>query len=176
MTVKELRELITINIEPIDYVTIVASNEDVEYKMNYGWSGMGFRVLIISSVSSNINYTTQSVQPIFRHFIEIINHNNLEINYTTYILNMELGIYILNFYEGKDVAYTFETQMDKIYTLNVRFCPVKEIINYAEASINFNNFINSLKTKYDDYKIDICSLTPKGLCREKKIQKLFNDE
>lgn len=176
MTEKELRELITIDIEPIDYVTIVSKNEEVEYKMNYGWSGTEFRVLIVSSKTSNINYSTQSVQPIFRHFTEIINHDNLEINYITYILNLELGIYILNFYEGKDVVYTFTTQMDKIYTLNVRFCPVKEIINFAKASINFNNFVNSLKTKYADYVIDICSIAPKELCRQKKFQKLFNDE
>jgi len=176
MTEKELRELITIDIEPIDYVTIVSKNEEVEYKMNYGWSGTEFRVLIVSSKTSNINYSTQSVQPIFRHFTEIINHNNLEINYITYILNMELGIYILNFYEGKDVVYTFETKMHTIYKLNVQFCPVKNKINYAEASINFNNFVTSLKTKYNDYKIEICSQTPQELCRQKKLQKLFNDE
>ena len=176
MTEKELRELIAINLESIDYVTIVASKVDLEYKMNYGWNGMEFKVLIVSSKSSNVNYSTKSIQPIFRDFTEIINQNELKINYITYILSLEYGIFILNFYKGKDVAYSFITRMHTIDTLYVHFCSVKEIINYTEASVNFYNFVNSLKTKYIDFKIVTCSPTPRELCRQKKLQKLFVDE
>ncbi|HOZ14270.1 MAG TPA: hypothetical protein PK784_05740 [Tenuifilaceae bacterium] len=173
MTEKELRELIAINLESIDYVTIVASKEDLEYKMNYGWNGMEFKVLIVSSKSSNVNYSTKSIQPIFRDFTEIINQNELKINYITYVLNLEYGIFILNHYDGKEVAYTFKTQMLSKNTLNVLFCPVKEIISYAEASANFNLLVNSLKVEYNEFKIEISSPTPKELCRQRKLQKIF---
>lgn len=177
MTEKILRELIAINIEPIDFITIVASNQNVEYRLNYGWNGLEFKILITSSNSTvKTGYSSKSLQPIFKDFTEIFNQNGLTINHIVYVLNLEHGIFILNYYEGQEIAYTFTTKIDKIDTLNVHFSSAKEIINYAEASVNFNMFVNSLKTEYGEFKIVVSSLTPKELCRRRKLQKLFVDD
>lgn len=174
MTEKILREMIEINLEQLDFVTIVASNQFVEYRLNYGWNGMEFKILITSSNSTvKTGYSSKSIQPIFRDFTEIFNQNGLTINHIVYVLNLEHGIFILNYYEGKEVEYTFTTQMDKIDTLNVHFSSATEKINYTEASVNFNLFVNSLKTEYGEFKIEISSPTPKEFQRRKKLQKLF---
>ncbi len=177
MTEKILRELIAINIEPIDFITIVASNQNVEYRLNYGWNGMEFKILITSSNSSTKrDYSTKSVQTIFIDFTRIINEESLEINYITYVLNQEHGIFVQNHYEGVDLAYTFSTQMRTIDLLNVFFTPLKENINYKDATVNFNNFVSNIKLDYSEFKVEVSSLTPSEVCRMKKLQKLFIDE
>lgn len=177
MTEKILREMIAIDVEPIDFVTIVASNQKVEYRLNYGWNGMEFKILITSSNSSTKrDYSSESVQTIFIDFTRIINEESLKINYITYVLNQEHGIFIQNHYEGVDLVYTFTTQMRTIDLLNVYFTPLNENINYKNASVNFNNFISNLKLDYSEFKVEVSSLTPSEVCRRMKLQKIFADE
>jgi len=177
MTEKILREMLAINVEQLDFVKIVASNQNVEYKLHYGWNGMEFKILITSSDSSaKKDYSAQSIQPIFADFTRLINQNSLQINYVTYVLNQEHGIFIQNHYEGIDLVYTFTTQMRTIDLLNVYFTPLNENINYKNASVNFNNFISNLKLDYSEFKVEVSSLTPSEVCRQMKLQKIFVDE
>jgi len=176
MTEKILREMIAIDVEPIDFVTIVASNKIVEFKLHYGWNGMEFKILITSSNSSTKrDYSTKSVQPIFIDFTRIINEESLQINYVTYVLNQEHGIFIQNYFKGNDVKYTIATKMLTIDVLNVLFYPVNDVINYTEASVEFNAFVNNLMSDYKEFKIEIIHPTPKELCRKKKLLKIFTD-
>lgn len=177
MTEKILREMIAANIETIDFIIIAASSKIVEYKFYYGWNGMKFKILITSSNSSTKrDYSSESVQTIFIDFTRIINEESLKINYITYVLNQKHGIFVQNHFESQEVAYTFSTQMRTIEQLNVFFKPLKENINYKEATVNFNDFISNIKLDYSEFNVEVSSLTPSEVCRRKKLQKLFVDE
>ena len=177
MTEKILREMIATDIEIIDFVIIAASNETVEFKLYYGWDGMKFKILITSSDSSGkTDYSASSIQQVFSDFTSLINKYALQVNFITYVLNQEHGIFVQNHFESQEVAYTFSTQMRTIDLLNVFFTPLKENLNYKDATANFNNFISNLKLDYSEFKVEISSLTPSEVCRHKKLQKLFADE
>ena len=138
---------------------------------------MVFKILITSSDSSmKTDYSAKSIQPIFADFTRLINKNALQVNYITYVLNLEHGIFIQNHYEGVELAYNFSTQMRTIDLLNVFFTPLKENINYKDATANFNDFISNIKLVYSEFKVEVSSLTPSDVCRRMKLQKIFVDE
>lgn len=176
MTEKELRELITIDIEGLDYVTLVAKTDADTYRMSWGWNGVEFRILITKDNSSYRQaYSTQSVIHIYKDLVNIINLNRLKVNHIKYVLNSEHAIILYHQIEDNQHAYIFATEMPKIDELHVKFKTIKDNINYEDAVINFSTFVEELRTIYYELNILIIPPTPMQILRMRKIESLFDD-
>lgn len=176
MTEKELRELITIDIDELDYITLVAKSNKDTYRMSWGWNGTKFKVLItIDNTPHNQAYTLESVTFIYRDLVNIINKDNLTINHIKYVMNAEHAIILYHQIEDNKHVYAFATEMRKIDELDVKFKMLNDNINYENAVINFSTFIHELKTIYSELKISIIPPTPMQILRMKKIETLYDD-
>ncbi|HPN23121.1 MAG TPA: hypothetical protein PK758_14565 [Tenuifilaceae bacterium] len=176
MTEKELRELITIKIGGLDYVTLVAKTDADTYRMSWGWNGVEFRILITKDNSSYRQaYSTKSVIHIYRDLVNIINLNCLKVNHIKYVLNSEHAIILYHQIEDNQHAYVFATEMPKIDELHVKFKALMNNYDYKQAVINFSAFIHELKTIYYELKITIISPTPMQILRKRKIESLYGD-
>ncbi|MGE0077644.1 MAG: hypothetical protein AB7S48_07280 [Bacteroidales bacterium] len=176
MTEKELRELITINVGELDYITLVGKSDNNTYRMSWSWSGIEFKVLITKDNSpERRTYTSKSVMYVYRDLVNVINSNNLTINHIKYVLNAEHAIILYHQIEENQHAYVFSTEMPKIDELHVKFKALIDNVDYEKAIINFSTFINELKTIYYELKITIIPPTPKQILRKRKIESLYDD-
>lgn len=175
MTEKELRELITIKIGGLDYVTLVAKTDSDTYRMSWGWNGVEFRILITKDNSSYRQaYSTKSVIHIYRDLVNIINLNCLKVNHIKYVLNSEHAIILYHQIEDNQHAYVFATEMRKVDELHVKFKTIKDNINYEDAVINFSTFVEELRTIYYEFNISIIPPTPMQILRMRKIESLYD--
>lgn len=175
MTEKEFKQLITIEFDELDYITIVAKSDNKIFLMSYEWNGMEFRLLItIDKSPTRIEYSSKNLQKIFSYIVKTINENSLLINQITYVLNAEHAIVLCHQIEENNLVYSFATRMETIDKLQVKFNLIKDNFSYTETISNFTVFIDELNTTYPDLKIEIIPPSPLQLSRIKKLEKVFD--
>lgn len=174
MTEKEFKQIITIDSDELDYITIIAKSDSQIFRMSYGWNGLQFRLLItIDNDTTRIEYTSKTIQTIFSDIVKTINVNSLLINQIIYVFNAEHAILRCHQIVENNLVYSFETRMETINTLHIKFNPLKDNFSYTEAISNFSLFIDDLNSTYPDLRIEIIPPTPLQLSRIKKLEKVF---
>ncbi len=175
MTEKELKQLITIEFDELDYITIVAKSDNKIFRMSYRWTGVEFRFLItIDKSPTRIEYSSSTIQKIFSYIVKTIKENSLLINQIIYVLNAEHAIVLCHQIEENNLVYSFVTRMETIDKLQIKFNLIKDNFSYTEVISNFAVFIEELNTTYPDLKIEIIPPSPLQLSRIKKLEKVFD--